>query len=219
MCKCMRPVGRTDPPSGIATRLTRLALALLLAALLSGCALPGFGDGAAPTGRTAASVASAPTATPVPWMGSPHTTPSGWQIYHAPEFALAMPSDWSVYVDVGLDSTLPTRRVGYSLFAPQQDHRVTIFVWDQLTADQVRDHFCATVSTEVPDTFAGLPMRYTTGDGNAAAFERIWTFVSSRGLVYQLWTDDGPDGAPDIAVLNRAVLETFAPEYATWGCA
>lgn len=205
----------------MATGPTRVALGLVLlvAAVLASCALPGSGDGTQPPGRTHASVAPAPTSTSTPWMGAPHTTPPGWQVYHAPEFALALPADWWVYVNVGLDSTLPTRRMGYSLFSPQQHHRVTIFVWDQLTTAQVREHFCAAVSTQVPDTFAGLPMRYTTGDGNAAAFERIWTFVSRRGIVYQLWTDDGPDGAPDIAVQNRAVLETFAPEYATWGCA
>jgi hypothetical protein len=202
----------------MATRHTPMALALLLAAVLAGCALPGSDDVTVKTGPAHAA-APAPTATPVPWMGAPHSTPPGWQVYHAPEFALALPADWWVYVDVGLDSTLPTRRVGYSLFSPQQDHRGTVFVWDQLTAAQVHDDFCADVSTQVPDTFAGLPMRYTTGDGNAAAFERIWTFISSRGVVYQLWTDDGPDGNVAGDRENRAVLETFAPEYTTWGCA
>ena len=215
-----RPLACDAQPSAAARRaLVTLGVALLVAAMLAGCALPGGSDGTLQTGRTRTSVALAPTATPIPWMGTPRTTPPGWHIYHAPEFALALPPDWSVYVDVGLDSTLPTRRVGYVVFAPQQWQRVTIFVWDQLTTAQVRDHFCATMSEQVPDTFAGLPMRYTTGDGNAAAFERIWTFVSSRGIVYQLWTADGPDGAPDVAVQNRAVLETFAPEYTTWGCA
>jgi hypothetical protein len=137
-----------------------VALALLLAAVLAGCALPGSDDGTANT-SPAHAAAPAATATPVPWMGAPHSTPPGWQVYHAPQFALALPADWWVYVNVGFDTTLPTRRVGYSLFSPQQNHRDIVFVWDQLTTDQVRDHFCADVSTQVPDTFAGLPMRYT----------------------------------------------------------
>jgi len=151
-------------------------------------------------------------------MGAPHATPPGWQVYHAPEFSLALPSDWWVEVNVGLDGRLPTRRITYNLYAPEDDLRGSVDVFDQLTPTQYHDGFCAPMIEQRADTFAGLPMRYTTGDGPSAAFERIWTFASDRGIVYQLLTSDGPDGAVERTAQNRAVLETFAPQYATWGC-
>jgi hypothetical protein len=121
-------------------------------------------------------------------------------------------------MNVGPDKSLPTRRINYLLYSPEEHFRVAVNVWDQLTPTQFRDDFCTPLADQLKDTFAGLPMRYTTGDGNAAAFERIWTFASDGGIVYQLWTDDGPNGAVATASENRAVLETFAPRYATWGC-
>jgi hypothetical protein len=61
-----------------------------------------------------------------------------------------------------------------------------------------------------PITFISGPS--ATGDGHSIAFERIWTFAGDSGIVYQLWTDDGPSGVAQTA------LETFAARYAKWGC-
>jgi hypothetical protein len=202
-------------------RLPLGALALLLAAMLLsllGCALLGSDLGTLLSGLTHPSVAPAPTATATPWRGSPHTTPPGWHVYHAVGFALALPADWKVYVDVSFSNEFLTPVIGYSLQTQQGIHRASVLVWDHLTPAQVRDDACASVSQQTPVTFAGLPMRYTTGDGSAAPDERIWTFVSGRGIVSQLWTDDaGYDSAGRRE--NRAVLETFAPADTTWGCA
>src|SRR5262249_60130996 len=95
--------------------------------------------------------------------------------------------------------------------------RVFISVWDDLSSGVIQDSFCAKLVDQQKVEFAGLPMHYTTGDGPSAAFVRIWTFVSDRGTVYELWTYNGPSGS-GFSSENRAGLETFAPQYATGGC-
>jgi hypothetical protein len=195
-------------------RLTAL-LALVLAMLVGGCALPDFGSTSAATASP--TVEPTATATLAPWMGAPHALPTGWVAYHAPHFAISMPATWQVQV-VRVDK-FPDRppRDDYALDSNPSTYRVVVSEWDNLSPEVVRDMFCADLADQQAVEFAGLPMHYTPADGPAAAFERIWTFVSDQGTVYELWTYDGPD-ASGKAPLNRAVLETFAPQYATSGC-
>ncbi len=202
-------------------RAVTAATLILLSLVMAGCALPGAGNRPTHTVRT--SQGATPTATVASWMGTPRAAPAGWQTYHAPHFALALPADWRVQVDVEqlvapAEPLVAEPRIGYALFSPPQNPRAIILEWDQLAPDEVRDRFCTRLADQPAVNFAGIPMRYTTGDGSSAAFERVWTFVSDHGTVYQLWTEDGPVGAPEIAVENRAVLETFTPQYTAWGC-
>ena len=69
-------------------------------------------------------------------------------------------------------------------------------------------------------------MRFRNGLGATGTGERIvpterdWTFISDQRTVYGLWTNDGRTA---ILILRRnensAIVETFAPQYTTWGCA
>ena len=202
---------------GIRTPGFAALLALVLATLLGGCAVPGFGTTSvtASTPPVASTAAPSATATMAPWPGAPSALPTGWVAYHAPHFAVAMPAMWQVQVVPVIKFTGRPPQVNYLFFpaAPSSAAlRVAISEWDGLSPEVVRDQFCADLASQQSVQFAGLPMRY-----GPESFSRVWTFVSDQGTVYQLRTDDGPVGS-GVGPENRAVLETFVPQYATYGC-
>src|SRR5262249_26979304 len=116
-------------------------------------------------------------------------------------------------------------RMEYILYSSPDRVRGAVEEWDDLSAARVRDDFCATTAGDETRTVASLSMRFSRGGGpmgtgGYSPFERDWTFISDHGVAYHLWVDDGPDGDSDRHMeMNRAVVETFAPQYATWGCA
>jgi hypothetical protein len=215
------------PSAGRASLKARtLTIATLcLAALLSlaGCDFPGLG-------LTAAATSTAPTpsvtATPVPWGGAPHQLPAGWTAYYAPHFSIALPPEWRVEpIWLHKDPRPEWWRMRYVLFAPQNVSRGAVEEWDDLSATRVRNDFCVSTASYEARTVAGLSMRFSEGlgpmgTGSYSPFERDWTFISGQGTVYHLWVDDSPNSNVDRHIeMNRAVVETFAPQYATWGCA
>ena len=117
----------------------------------------------------------------------------------------------------------------YNLYPPADpssspDAHIMVEEWDGLSATRVRDGFCAPTADYEVRTTAGLSMRFAqgmvpTGLGRYSATERDWTFISDQGTVYGLVALD--DIGNDIArrTENRAIVETFAPQYAKWGCA
>jgi hypothetical protein len=218
------PVGRGH---ALWTRRARaLAIATLcLAAVLAlgSCDLPGLGPTSAAT--TAPPSPSAP-ATPLLWMGAPHQLPAGWSVYYAPHFTLALPPEWWIKpMEMRKDRRAETWRTQYGLYSPPDRDRGAVEEWDGLAAVRVRDDFCAPTADYEVRTVAGLSMRFSrglgpNGEGRYSPYVREWTFVSNQGTVYWLWVDDGPLTDVDHHMSdNRAVVETFAPQYATWGCA
>jgi hypothetical protein len=211
--------GRVGRRRAMAPTLAALCLAVLLS--LAGCALPRTGPArpadVAPPSPTA-------TATPAPWMGAPHGIPVGWKVYYAAHFTLALPPDWWVVKAVLPDSTPAHPHIRYALYAPQDWRRGAVDEWDGIAPAQIRDEFCTPTADYTVRTVAGLSMRFSnglnaTGAGRFSPYERDWTFISDRGTVYWLWVDDGPIEDVDLHMtVNRAVVETFAPEYAAWGC-
>ncbi|MGO8949165.1 MAG: hypothetical protein ACLQUY_16265 [Ktedonobacterales bacterium] len=195
------------------------ALALLL---LGGCALPGLGP-AAPT--QLASLTPTPTATPTLWMGAPHGIPTGWKVYYATRFTLALPAEWQVEEDE-TDNTSISPRPAYIFSFPQQDIPCCLYEWDGLTPAQVHDEFCTPTADDTLLTIGSLTMRFSVGYGAMGSgtsydpFEYDWILISNHGTVY--WFDFyvGPAPAQGYwAHLDRTIIKTFAPQYATWGCA
>jgi hypothetical protein len=114
-------------------------------------------------------------------------------------------------------------RMDYGLYSSANDPRGAVAEWDDLSAERVRDDFCAPTSGYEARTVAGLSMRFShggepMGGGDYSPFERDWTFISDHRTVYWLWVYDGPNGSGNESE-NRAIVETFAPQYATWGSA
>jgi hypothetical protein len=116
----------------------------------------------------------------------------------------------------------------YALYPPVQgpsesDAHILVEEWDDLSAAQVRDDFCAPTVGYEARTVAGLPMRFLQvgpiGAGALSSYERDWTYISDQGTVYELVALD--DIGNDIACVteNRAIVEIVAPQYASWGCA
>jgi hypothetical protein len=117
-------------------------------------------------------------------------------------------------------------RMSYGLYAPQHDPRGAVEEWDGLSAARVREDFCAPTADYEVHTVAGLSMRFSRGlgamgTGSYSPFNRDWTFISDQGAVYHLWVFDYSGGlyADRRKSEHSAVVETFAPQYATWGCA
>src|SRR5262249_17486103 len=200
-------------------------LALLAMLMLGGCALPGTGPTA--PARLAPHTPTA-TATPIQWMGAPHKLPTGWKVYYAPHFTLALPEQWPVNELALPDSTSTRPHITYRLYSPQDGlpNPGAVEEWDGLTSAQVQDEFCTPTADDTMRTVAGLSMRFSIGYGPKGTgvtydpFLYDWTFISNHGTVYWFWFYVGPDGAVGHNLqLDRAVMETFAPQYATWGCA
>jgi hypothetical protein len=106
------------------------------------------------------------------------------------------------------------------LYSPQQqDPRGGVAEWDDLSGSLVRDNFCTPTASYEVRTVAGLSMRF--GLGRESKYERDWTFISNQRTVYRVWVNDEPLGYYGYRTKseNSAVVETFAPQYATWGCA
>jgi len=225
--------GRASAAGQAVRRARTLAIATpCLAALLSlaGCDFPGLGP-------TAAATITAPTpsvtATPVPWGGAPHQLPAGWTAYYAPHFSIALPSGWRVEpVEVRKDPDPVYWSMRYILYPPADpgtspNPRVSVDEWDGLRGEQLRDYFCRPTANQETHTTAGLPMRFSqglgaTGRGRYSPYERDWAFITDQRTVYGLSVDDGPIVENDLdhhMSENRAIVETFAPQYTTWGCA
>lgn len=146
--------------------------------------------------------------------------------YDATHFTLAVPADWQVDERVGLDSTWARRHPTYILYSSQDNAPGYVYEYDGLTPAQVHDDFCIPTADDTVLTIGGLPMRFSVGYGPMGTdtsydpFEYDWIFISNHGTVYwfDFYVDPGPPDGP-IVQLDRAVIETFAPQYATWGCA
>lgn len=201
--------------------LTFAALSLAAIISLAGCALPGMKSAEA---AHTAPLAPAVTATPALWMGAPHGLPTGWQVYHAAHFSLAVPSDWRIDKVILPDSTPTHPHIRYNFVAPQDWLRGAVDEWDGVATSQVQEEFCEPTADYTVRTVAGLAMRFSNGlgamgTGSFSPFERDWTFISDHGTVYWLSVDDGPNADVDLHMeMNRAVVETFAPQYAVGGC-
>jgi hypothetical protein len=141
-----------------------------------------------------------------------------------PHFSLALPPEWRVEpIWMRKDPRPEWWRMRYALFSSGDVSRGVVEEWANLSTERAHDDFCAPTANYETRTVAGLSMRFSQGPGpmgtgSHSPFERDWTFISDQGTVYWLWVDDGPNGSGD-ASENRAVVETFAPQYATWGCA
>jgi hypothetical protein len=104
--------------------------------------------------------------------------------------------------------------------------RVSVDEWDERPAAEIRREFCAPTAGYEASAVAGLPMRFSqglgaTGLGRYDAFWRDWTFISDHGTVYELSVNDHGfvNDVDSYRSASRAVVETFAPQYTTWGCA
>jgi hypothetical protein len=150
-------------------------------------------------------------------------------VYYAPHFTIALPPGWRVVpVEVHKDPDPVYWSMRYILSPPADpgtspDPRVLVDEWDGLRGEQVRDYFCRPTENQETRTTAGLSMRYSlglgaTGRGRNSSTERDWTFITNQKTVYGLSTNDG--GGNDLPRRNEnsAIVETFAPQYTTWGC-
>ncbi len=114
----------------------------------------------------------------------------------------------------------------YVLYAPEQDFHVAVEEWDDLSAEEVHDEFCAPTAAYETRTVAGLSLRFSQGlgamgTGRYSASERDWVLISDQRVVYEIWVFDDTPGlyADQRKSQNTAVVETFSPQYATRGCA
>ena len=206
-----------------ARALTVTALCLVALLSLAGCALPALRSSSV---STATPPTPRATATPLPWRGAPHQLPAGWTAYYAPHFTIALPPEWRVEpIWMQKDPRPEWWRMRYVLYSSPNVSRGAVEEWDDLSAQRVRDDFCAPTADYEARTVAGLSMRFSQGlgpmgTGSYSPFERDWTFISDHSVVYHLWVDDGPLTDVDHHMSdNRAVVETFAPQYAASGCA
>ena len=116
----------------------------------------------------------------------------------------------------------------YALYPPveqpsEPDAHILVEEWDDLSAARLRDEFCAPTASYEARTVAGLPMRFLQfgpiGSGALSSHERDWTYISDQGTVYELVALDDIGNNIARVTENRAIVETFAPQYTTWGCA
>jgi hypothetical protein len=110
----------------------------------------------------------------------------------------------------------------YLLYAPgRKDARGGVFEWGDLSGGLVCDNFCRRAAIYEKGAVAGLPMRVGLARGDPGECDRNWTFISDQKTMYGLWLNDEPVGYDGYRTKseNSAVVETFAPQYTTWGCA
>ena len=218
--------GRTGLRRGRALSVTALCLVALLA--LGGCNLPDLGAADVDPASTAPQPTPRPSETP--WGGAPHQLPAGWSVYYAPHFTIALPPGWRVEpIEMQKDPDPVYWSIDYVLYSPADpgtspDPRVSVEEWDGLRGEQLRDYFCRPTANQETRTVAGLPMRFSqglgaTGRGRYSPYERDWTFISDQRTVYGLSTNDGGGNDFPRRNENSAIIETFAPQYTTWGCA
>jgi hypothetical protein len=205
------------------------ALCLVALGVLLGRTLPNLQRWQVPTVPIVALPTPSATATPVLWRGAPHQLPVGWSAYDAPHFTIALPSGWRVTPVMMQKDPDPRKwHLRYALFPPAQgpnepDAHVLVEEWDGLSAARVRDEFCAPTAGYELRTIAGLPMLFLQfgpiGSGALSSYGRDWTYISDQGTVYELVALDDTGNDVTRVTENRAIVETFAPQYATWGCA
>ncbi len=169
------------------------AFALLVASALSACSLPGIG-------------ASSPTATPAAPSAN---SPAGWQVYEGQQFTIAYPPDWSY----GFKSP-PTGAQGQGivLSGPQASDQVTILE-EYGFSDSDIQNLCKLGEGETMTRLAGLPMKYTLGEG----VYRTWFFLNSEHYSYALTVLDG-NQPQAVQKLHDAILATFKPNDSASGC-
>jgi hypothetical protein len=147
-------------------------------------------------------------------------------VYDATHFTLALPADWQVQVNNQPDTTMTRAHPIYILSTAPDDANGWVYEWDGLTPEQVHNEFCTPTADDRVVTVGGRPMRFSVGYPplNTSLpydpFAYDWTFISNHGTVYWFYFYVGPDGSvgPNVQ-LDRAVIATFAPQYATSGCA
>jgi hypothetical protein len=214
---------------GRASALPLAALCLASLLVLGGCTLSDLWSADINSGATAPP--PTPRATATPWGGAPHQLPSGWSVYYAPHFTIALPPQWRVEPVVIRPDHPEYLHMRYNLYPsadwPVADSpRVSVDEWDERPAAEIRREFCAPTAGYEASAVAGLPMRFSqglgaTGLGRYDAFWRDWTFISDHGTVYELSVNDHGfvNDVDSYRSASRAVVETFAPQYTTWGCA
>jgi hypothetical protein len=147
----------------------------------------------------------------------------GWTAYYAPHFTIAVPPGWRVEAHWNAKDPQPEWwNLDYLLYSPQQqDARGGVFEWDDLSGVLVRDNFCRRTAGYEMGTVAGLSVRVGPPRGHPGEFDRNWTFINNQKTVYGLWLNDEPLGYYGYRNKseNSAIIETFAPQYTTWGCA
>jgi hypothetical protein len=208
--------------------LALAALCLVALVVLLGRTLTSLQRRQLATVPTIALLTPSATATPVLWRGAPHQLPAGWSAYYAPHFTIALPSGWQVTPVVMQKDPDPRKwHMRYALYPPAEppsapDARILVEEWDDLSAARVRDEFCAPTASYEARTIAGLPMRFLQvgpiGAATLSSYERDWTYISDQGTVYKLVALDDIGNDVNRVTENRAIVETFAPQYATWGC-
>jgi hypothetical protein len=218
--------GRTGLHRASALAVTALCLVALLS--LGGCNIPDLGSGDVDSDPTATPPTPRPSETP--WGGAPHKLPAGWTAYYAPHFSIALPPGWRVEAEWNAKDPNPVYwSMRYVLYPPADpgtplDPRVSVDEWVSLRGSQVRDYFCRPTANQEVRTVAGLPMRYSqglgpTGRGRDSITERDWTFISNQKTVYGLVANDEVGNDIPRRTENLAIVETFSPQYTTWGCA
>jgi hypothetical protein len=212
-------------------RAMTIATVSLAVLALGGCTLPDRGS--IDVDAEATEPPPTPGTTAPPWGGAPHQLPAGWTPYYGPHFTIALPPGWRVE-PVSVQKEYPTIwYMSYDFYPPADpgtspDHRAQVVERDGLRGQQVRDYFCRPTADYEVRTVAGLPMRFSqwrgaTGPGSGNPDIRAWTFISNHQTVYNLVVYDKIPGYPAIPINpkgeNSALVETFAPQYTTWGCA
>ncbi len=176
------------------TRLMRFcALALLAASALSACSLADIGS-------------SSPTATPAQ---SSTNIPTGWQVYAGQHFTIAYPPDWSYNYQ-----SPPTGAQGQGivLSGPQVSDRITILEQYGYSDSDIQT-LCKLGEGETMTRLAGLPMKYTLGEG----VYRTWFFLNSEHYSYALTVLDG-NQPKATQKLHDEILATFKPNDSASGC-
>jgi hypothetical protein len=171
-----------------------LAFALLAASALSACSLPGIG-------------AATPTATPAQQPSS--NVPAGWQVYAGAHYTIAYPPDWSYSF-----KSPPTGAQGQGIIlsGAQTSDQITIMEQYGFSSSDIQK-LCKLGEGETMTRLAGLPMKYTLGEG----VYRTWFFLNSQGYSYSLTVLDG--NQPQAAQKQHdAILATFRPRDSASGC-
>jgi hypothetical protein len=152
--------------------------------------------------------AQAPTATMIPAgsAATPTNVPAGWQVFAAPHLSIAYPPDWIVQI-------APQQGGGttYEFQSQVGSYRVQVSESDNVDSATAAA-ICSSGDQVV--TFAGLPMRYSVGNGGRTL---LWEFLASNSTDYQLQTADASSD-PGVQAEDKSILSTFRAQYTTPGC-
>ena len=207
-------------------RLRRMVWLSLIAAvlILTGCSAGGENSAShnatTSTPAATATTEATPTATATAGLPTPLEVPQGWQVYHAPHFAISYPAGWTETTQTQGNSTPSQPVIAYAFTPPDGSAFASVTESDNVDAATIQGTYCKNTSGDQTVTFGGELMRFSQQTGGYRT--RSWVLITNAGTVYQLYANDFLASASDYTnrvAQNTAVLSTFQAQYTTPGCA